>query len=409
MRVLVADEFPKVHLETLRGLGLTVDFRPQLKGDDLPEAAREASILIVRSTEVDERVFAQASALSLVIRAGAGVNTIDVKAASAHGVYVANCPGQNAIAVAELTWGLILAVDRRIPDGVSALREGKWQKKKFSAARGLYGRTLGIIGVGNIGAAVGQRGRAFGMRVVAFSRSLTPRRANALSFERADSPIAVAREADVLSVHLPASKETRGMISAQILAALPTGSVFVNTSRADVVDQAALLLEARSGRIWVATDVFESEPKTGEASFSSELSKLPNVYGTHHIGASTEQAQDAIAQETVRIVDSFLNGGVVPNCVNVAQRTPARYQLIVRHHDKVGVLANVLDAIRVAGINAQEVENTVFEGAAAACCKIQLDSRPTEDVLDRIRSRTGEVIFVDLVELRDNAVKTSAP
>ncbi len=409
MRILVADEFPKAHLEVLRGLGLTVDFRPQLKGDDLPEAAREASILIVRSTEVNERVFAQASALSLVIRAGAGVNTIDVKAASAHGVYVANCPGQNAIAVAELTWGLILSVDRRIPDGVSALREGKWQKKKFSAARGLYGRTLGIIGVGNIGTAVGQRGRAFGMRVLAFSRTLTPGRANALSFERAESPIAVAREADVFSVHLPASKETRGIISAQILAALPTGSLFVNTSRADVVDQLALSLEARSGRIWVATDVFENEPKAGEGSFSSELSKLPNVYGTHHIGASTEQAQDAIAQETVRIVDCFLNGGVVPNCVNVAQRTPARYQLIVRHHDKVGVLANVLDAIRVAGINAQEVENTVFEGAAAACCKIQLDSRPAEDVLDRIRSRTAEVIFADLVELRDSAAKTSAP
>jgi len=219
----------------------------------------------------------------------------------------------------------------------------------------------------------------------------------------------VAREADVLSVHLPASKETRGIISAQILAALPTGSLFVNTSRADVVDQLALSLEARSGRIWVATDVFENEPKAGEGSFSSELSKLPNVYGTHHIGASTEQAQDAIAQETVRIVDCFLNGGVVPNCVNVAQRTPARYQLIVRHHDKVGVLANVLDAIRVAGINDHEVENTTFEGAAAACCKIQLDSRPAEDVLDRIRSRTAEVIFADLVELRDSAAKTSAP
>src|SRR6266851_321660 len=259
MRVLVADEFPKVHLETLRGLGLTVDFQPQLKAEDLPVAAREASILIVRSTEANERVFAQASAFSLVIRAGAGVNTIDVKAASAHGVYVANCPGQNAIAVAELTWGLILSVDRRIPDGGSALREGKWQKKKFSAARGLYGRTLGIIGVGNIGTAVGQRGRAFGMRVLAFSRTLTPRKANALTFERAEAPIAVAREADVLTVHVPASKETKGIISAQVLAALPTGSLFVNTSRADVVDQLALSLEARSGRIWVATDVFENE------------------------------------------------------------------------------------------------------------------------------------------------------
>jgi D-3-phosphoglycerate dehydrogenase / 2-oxoglutarate reductase len=400
MRILVADEFPKAQLEALRGLGLTVDFQPQLKAEDLPVAARDASILIVRGTEVTEKVFAQASALSLVIRAGAGVNTIDVKAASAHGVYVANCPGQNAIAVAELTWGLILAVDRKIPDAVNALREGKWQKKRFSAARGLYGRTLGIIGVGSIGTAVGLRGRAFGMRVLAHSRSFTPRKAGALGFERAESPIAVARGSDVLTIHVPASKETKGLISAQVLAALPSGGLFVNTSRADVVDQQALLKEAKSGRIWVATDVFEGEPKTGEAAFSSELAKLPNVYGTHHIGASTEQAQDAIAQETVRIVDSFLSGGVAPNCVNIARQTPASHQLIVRHHDKVGVLANVLDAIREAGINAQEIENTVFEGAASACCKIQLDSRPSEEVLNRIRSRTGEVIFADLVELR---------
>src|SRR6266852_3470157 len=242
MRVLVADEFPKAQLEALRGLGLTVDFQPQLKAEDLPVAARDASILIVRGTEVTEKVFAQASALSLVIRAGAGVNTIDVKAASAHGVYVANCPGQNAIAVAELTWGLILAVDRKIPDAVNALREGKWQKKRFSAARGLYGLTLGIIGT-----AVGLRGRAFGMRVLAHSRSFTARRAGALGFERAESPIAVARGADVLTVHVPASKETKGLISAQVLAALPSGGLFVNTSRADVVDQQALLKEAKSG------------------------------------------------------------------------------------------------------------------------------------------------------------------
>jgi D-3-phosphoglycerate dehydrogenase len=400
MRVLVADQFPKRHLENLRGLGLTVDFRPQLKSPDLPEAAREASILIVRSTEVDARVFAQASALSLVVRAGAGVNTIDVKAASQHGVYVANCPGQNAIAVAELTWGLILAVDRRIPDGVAALREGKWQKNKFSEARGLYGRTMGIVGLGNIGLAVGLRAKAFGMSVLAHSRSLTAARARGHGFEWGESPLAVAHGSEILSVHLPASSETKGLISAQVLAAMPDGALLVNTSRADVVDQAALLAEAKRGRIWVAADVFDKEPKGGEADFASELTQLPNVYGTHHIGASTEQAQDAIAQEAVRMVDSFLHEGMVPNCVNVAQRTPARFQLIVRHHDKVGVLANVLDAVREAGINAQEIENTVFDGAASACCKIQLDSRPSEDVLARIRSRTQEVIFADLVELR---------
>jgi D-3-phosphoglycerate dehydrogenase len=400
MRVLVADEFPKVHLDALRGLGLSVDFRPGLKGDTLAEAARDATILVVRGTEVPAKVFEVAKGLSLVIRAGAGVNTIDVKAASAHGVFVANCPGQNAIAVAELTFGLMLSVDRRIPDNVAALRQGMWNKKRFSQARGLYGRTLGIVGLGAIGSAVAERALSFGMRVIGHSRSFTPERARALGIERAESLLALARQSDVLTVHVPASGETKGLVSRQVLAALPDGAVFINTSRADVVDNDALLEEARKGRLFVATDVFPDEPKGGEASFQSELGKLPQVYGTHHIGASTEQAQDAIARETVRLVDRFLNEGVVPNCVNIAEKTPARYQLIVRHHDRVGVLANVLDAVRQAGINAQEIENTIFEGAQAACCKIQLDSRPPEEMLERIRSRAEEIIFVDLVELR---------
>jgi D-3-phosphoglycerate dehydrogenase / 2-oxoglutarate reductase len=381
MRILVADEFPKVHLDSLRGLGLSVDFRPGLKGDTLAEAAKDATILVVRSTEVPAKVFEVATGLSLVIRAGAGVNTIDVKAASAHGVFVANCPGQNAIAVAELTFGLMLSVDRRIPDNVAALRQGVWNKKRFSQARGLYGRTLGVVGLGAIGTAVAERAKALGI-------------------ERAESLLALARQSDVLTVHVPASAETKGLVSRQVLAALPDGAVFINTSRADVVDNEALLEEARKGRLFVATDVFPDEPKGGEASFQSELGKLPHVYGTHHIGASTEQAQDAIARETVRLVDRFLNEGVVPNCVNIAEKTPARFQLIVRHHDRVGVLANVLDAVRQAGINAQEIENTIFEGAQAACCKIQLDSRPPEEMLERIRSRAEEIIFVDLVELR---------
>ncbi len=131
----------------------------------------------------------------------------------------------------------------------------------------------------------------------------------------------------------------------------------------------------------------------------SPLAQLPGVYGTHHIGASTEQAQEAIATETVRIVASFLSKGEVPNCVNVAKKTQARFQLIVRHQDKVGVLANVLGELREAGINAQEIENTIFEGGAAACCKIQVDSKPTDEVVARIAARTSEVIFVDLVQL----------
>ena len=342
----------------------------------------------------------EATSESLVIRAGAGVNTIDVVAASERGVYVANCPGQNALAVAELAWGLILAVDRKIPDGVAALRAGSWQKKRFSTSRGLFGRTLGVVGMGDIGRAVAERGKGFGMKVVGYSRSFDEVSALRLGVDAGRGLLDVARRADVLTVHVPLSAQTKGLISKEVLAALKPEATFVNTSRAEVVDQAALLAEAKSGRIWVATDVFDEEPKAGEAPFKSELGQLPNVYGTHHIGASTEQAQDAIAREAVRIVGSFLSAGLVPNCVNVAKHTPARFQLIVRHFDRVGVLANVLDVIRQEGINAQEIENTVFEGAAAACCKIQLDSKPTDALIARIRAKADEVIFADLIELR---------
>jgi D-3-phosphoglycerate dehydrogenase len=336
----------------------------------------------------------------VVIRAGAGVNAIDVAAASARGVYVANCPGRNSVAVAELTLGLLIALDRRIPDNVVALRAGKWDKKSFSEAPGLHGRTLGIAGVGAIGAEVAERALSFGMRVLGWSRSLTASAADALGIEAIPDLAAMARECDAFSVHLPLNKETKGVVSREVLASLRAGAIFLNTARAEVIDQVALLEEAKRGRLRVGTDVFADEPGTGTAVFHSELASLPNVYGTHHIGASTEQAQEAIADETVRIVRSFVERGTVPNCVNLARRTPARCQLIVRHHDKVGVLANVLDAVRRAGINAQEIENQVFEGAQAAFCKIQLDMVPSDEVLESIRARKDEVIFVDKVAFR---------
>lgn len=399
MRILIADEFSKSHLASFEALGLSVDYRPGAGSDALAELAREAAILVVRSTEVKRPVFERAQALSLVIRAGAGVNTIDVAAASGRGVFVANCPGQNAIAVAELTVGLMVGADRRIPDNVQALRAGQWNKKEFSKARGLFGRTLGIVGLGAIGLEVALRARAFGMKVQVFSLGLTAARARALGFELATDLIELAKQSDVLSVHVPGGASTKGLVSAAALAALRDGAILINTARADVVDQQALLAEAKSGRIRVAADVFADEPKGGKAEWKSELAQLPFVYGTHHIGASTEQAQEAIADEAVRIVESFLTRGEVPNCVNVAMKTPARFQLLVRHHDQVGVLANVLGELREAKINAQEIENTIFEGAAAACCKIQLDSRPSDEVMKRIAARTDEVIFVDLIEL----------
>ena len=397
--ILVADAFPKEHLAPLAALGLTVDHRPDIPAKDLPAAARDASILVVRSKQVKAEVFEAAPALSLVVRAGAGVNTIDVAAASRRGVFVANCPGQNSIAVAELAIGLVLSLDRRIPDNVALLRQGKWDKKGFSEARGVFGRTLALAGLGSIGREVARRGLALGMRVVAWSRSLDDAGAKALGVERAPDLLALAREADFLSLHVALTKETRGMVSREVLAALRPGAALVNTARAELVDDAALLEAVREGRIRLATDVFAGEPEKGQADFDSPLAKLPGVYGTHHIGASTAQAQDAIARETVRIVETYVRTGQVQGCVNVARRTPARARLVVRHLDKVGVIANVLTAIREAGINAEEIRNTVFEEAMAASCAIDLDERPPDEVLERIRARKDEILFAHCFDL----------
>jgi D-3-phosphoglycerate dehydrogenase / 2-oxoglutarate reductase len=399
MKILVADAFPKERLADFAALGLTVDHKPDVSAKDLPAAARDASLLVVRSKQVTAEVFEQAQALSLVIRAGAGVNTIDVAAASRRGVYVANCPGQNSIAVAELAIGLVLALDRRIPDNVAQLRAGRWDKKGFSEAQGIFGRTLGVAGLGSIGREVASRGLALGMRVVGWSRSLDDARAKELGIERAPDLLSLARSSDYLSLHLALTKETRGAVSRDVLAAMRPGAALVNTARAEVVDQEALLEAVKAGRIRLGADVFAGEPEKGQAEFQSELVKLPNVYGTHHIGASTAQAQDAIARETVRIVAAFVGSGQVPNCVNIARKTPAKARLIVRHHDKVGVLANVLGLIREAGINVEEVRNTVFEEARAASCAIDLDERPPAPLVEKIRGRTDEILFVDSFDL----------
>ncbi|HTP50864.1 MAG TPA: phosphoglycerate dehydrogenase [Anaeromyxobacteraceae bacterium] len=399
MKILVADSFPRERLADFEAIGLSVDHQPTVSAKDLPAAARDASILVVRSKQVSAEVFEQAPALSLVVRAGAGVNTIDVAAASRRGVYVTNCPGQNSIAVAELAIGLLIALDRRIPDNVAKLRAGKWDKKAFSEARGLFGRTLGIAGVGAIGREVAHRGRALGMRVVAWSRSLDEARAHELGLERAPDLLSLAKVSDALSLHLPLAKETRGIVSRQVLEAMRPGALLVNTARAELLDEEALREAVGAGRIRFGSDVFGGEPEKGQADFECAVAALPGVYGTHHIGASTEQAQEAIARETVRIVEAFVRSGRVRNCVNVAKKTPARARLVVRHYDKVGVLANVLGAIREAGINVEEVQNTVFDQAAAASCSIDLDERPKPGLLDLIRARKDEILFVDCVDL----------
>ena len=375
MRVLVADLFEQSGLDALKSLGCKVLYEPNLTDQLLPDAVRDlqADVLVVRSTQVLAGVFA-APTLKLVVRAGAGYNTIDVVAASKRGVYVANCPGQNSVAVSELAFGLILALDRRIADSLISLCAGIWKKTEFSKARGLHGRTLGLIGMGRIAQQMIPRAAAFGMPVIAWSRNLTPQRAESLGVGHRQSILDLAADADIVSLHLALTPETRGLIGAEFFAAMRPGAYFINTVRGEVVDQAALLAAIASG-IKAGLDVYSGEPKTGVAEFPDPIAHETGFCGTPHIGAATEQAQEAIAAETVRIIRSFLSA-VVPNAVNIAGHTPARCMLTVRHRDQPGVLARILDGISAARINVQEMENVIFEGAEAAVAHIHLERCP---------------------------------
>lgn len=399
MKALIADKFSEGHIDRLTQIGCEVTYNPAVKAEELPQLIGPYKILVVRSKQVTAQTLQASEELALVLRAGAGVNTIDVKTASLRGIFVTNCPGKNSVAVAELAFGLLLAIDRRIADNVAALRAHKWNKKEFSKADGLYGKTLGVIGLGQIGREVISRGRAFGLRPIAWSRSLTPGKAQELGVEMCASVEDVFRRADIVSVHLALKPDTRKLVNAERLALMKPNAILINTARGEVVDQTALLSALKSGKLRAGLDVFDPEPAESTGEFSDPVLDLPNVYGTHHIGASTEQAQEAIAEEAIRIIGHFIKTGIVLNCVNLATRTPARWQLVVRHFDRVGVLAFVMDQIRRAGINIEEVQNVIFEGAAAASCRIQLGTEPAGELLAAIKKGNPDIIGLELLRI----------
>jgi D-3-phosphoglycerate dehydrogenase / 2-oxoglutarate reductase len=400
MRVLIADKFEQSGRDGLQAIGCEISYQPDLKDEPLADTIRDVKpdVLVVRSTKVTEPMLA-AGPIKLVVRAGAGFNTIDVAAASRRGIYVSNCPGKNSIAVAELAFALILALDRRIADNVITLRRGEWNKKEFSKARGLFGRTLGLIGVGKIGQEMISRARSFGMPVIAWSRSLTPERAADLGVEYRAKAIDVARDADVISVHVASNPETKGFINADFFSAMRPGAYFINTARGEVVDQGAMIDAMRTRGMRAGLDVFAAEPTSATAEFSDPIRDESNLYGTHHIGASTDQAQEAIAAETVRIVKEFKETGKVPNVVNLARRTPATHRLVVRHRDRPGVLATVLDAIKAEHINVQEMENIVFDGAEAAVARINLDNAPSQALLVRVSAENKDILELNVLEI----------
>ncbi len=398
MRLLLADKLDTRALEELRVLGVEIISRPELTAATLPSALDGIGILVVRSTEVNATAIEAGRQLNLIIRAGAGVSNIDVAAASARGIYVATCPGKNAIAVAELTMGMVLALDRRIVDATNDLRSGRWEKSKYANGRGLYGRRIGIAGLGAVGRELVSRARVFGLDVVAWSRSLTPNRAQRMDVGYARSLEELAARSDVFTVHLPVTAQTRGIIGRKVIDALPEGAIFINTASNDLVDHAALEDAVQKKSLRVGLDVFPSEPDGLSAAYETKILSRGIVYGTPHIAASTEQAQRAIALETARIVRAFLTEEDVPNVVNICATSPARYAVVIRMLDKVGVLANTLSVLKRHGINIEEISNTVFDGALATCTKMRVSGRPSDACLKEIAA-FDEVLHVDVVSL----------
>ncbi len=318
MKILIADKFEDSGLEELRKIADEVTREPELKDDALTQRITDfdPTVLIVRSTKVQPPQLAAAKSLKLIIRAGSGYDTIDTATAKEKDIAVSNCPGMNAVAVAELAMGHLINLDRRIADNVADLRAHKWDKKGYSKARGLKTSTLGIVGVGRIGVELAKRALAFDMKVIWFDVVPDLKPLEHPNFQRVDMDT-LLREADYISLHVPGTGETRHLINAERLKLMKPHACVINTSRASVIDEPALMAALKAGTIRAAAlDVYENEPAADAKEIQSPLCDLPNLYGTHHIGASTEQAQLAVAEETVRIVREFASTRIAVNRVN---------------------------------------------------------------------------------------------
>ena len=384
MRVLFADAVGGSTLTELEARGHTCTLDPALQATDLAGTIEGYDALVVRSTKVGRDVFEAADRLALVIRAGAGTNTIDTEAAASRGVLVANLPGRNAVAVAELTMGLLLAIDRRIVDNTTDLRAGRWAKSTYSRAQGLLGSTMGILGLGSIGLEVAQRARAFGVEVRTLDRpGRDPdvlARAEDLRISMVESLADLLPSCDIVSLHLPSKAGTVGLVDEGFLGLMRDGAILLNTSRGELVDEEALLRALDDRDLRAGLDVYADEPGAGKAEWTSRLAQHPRVVGTHHIGASTQQAQDAIAAGVVEIIDAFVEGEA-RNCVNLTPSRIGSATLTVRHLDRVGVLAHVLDRLSRASLNVEHMENRVFRGGGAAVASIDVAGEVSEGLL----------------------------
>jgi len=341
VRVLIADKVSPTCAEVLRAAGLEADHRPGIGASDLRSAIGDFDGLVVRSdTQVTEDVLAAAPRLRVVGRAGAGVDNIDVDAATRRGIVVMNAPGENTISAAEHTLSMLLSLARRIPAADRSMRAGRWEHGTTFMGVELYAKTLGVLGVGKVGREVASRARAFGMEVVGFDPVLTPEVAARLGVQILPLAEVLAR-ADFLTLHLPLTADTRHLIGREQLLRCRRGLRIINVARGGIVDEAALIEALESGQVaGAALDVFEHEPPSG-----SPLLRLDSVVLTPHLGGSTREAQEKVAARIAEQIAAYLRDGTVANAVNVEGVEPRLAPALLPYRDLCGRLGRFLSAL----------------------------------------------------------------
>ncbi len=340
MKVLVKEKIAESGVDLLKQ-SFDVDLGLEMSDEELAEAISAYDAILIRSaTKLTAELIERASNLKVIGRAGTGVDNVDIAAATRRGIVVANAPESNSVAAAEHTLALALALFRNVPQAHGALVDGRWDRAKYKGAE-LYGKTIGIVGFGRIGQLVAKRAQAFEMDVIAFDKFVSAERFNELGVHGVSQLGELFERADVVTVHVPKTPETIGLIGAESIASMVDGVRIVNCARGELVDLDALLAGLESGKVGgAALDVFPSEPFTEHPIFAR-----PDVVVTPHLGASTAEAQDRAGLVTAEQVTAALTGGVVTNAVNIAAVRPEEMEALapfVPLCEKLGRLAEGL-------------------------------------------------------------------
>ena len=407
MRLLIADKLHPRAIEELSTLPLDVLYEPELTKETLQSKLPGVGILIVRSTEVTAEAIDTASQLHLIVRAGAEYNTIDVRAASRRGIYVANCPGKNAGAVAELVFGLLLGIDRRIPDAVASLRAGRWERAKFGGAEGLHGKTIGIAGFGAVGREVALRARGFGMHPVAFEplahrRARPPRTRHRLRAD-ASKTSRPARRSSPSTCPSPTARAH--IVGAKLLAALPPSAILHQHRPRRPRRLRGAARGGDEARLRVGLDVLPRRAEGDEGVPRPTCSRAPArpgrgfIYGTPHIaavdrpGAARHRDRDGAGHPVVPA-----RGERAERRERVVVRRPRGSRWSSGWSTRSARSRTYSNVIKRHGINVEEVTNTIFEGGGASCAKLRVVSRLNEACLAEIHA-FEEVLHVDMVPL----------